>query len=196
MKRVHVLLLLLLGSVVLYAQEQQRLANVLILDRLEVGASVPFVMEGTTADGFEMTWLVDPSEDMTMIWPAAKGSSGQQLTTDGVAGVQVLSWASAASSRENKNIDGRMSPDEALRQVLQTPIYKFHYKRDAKMSTQDFDTQYVGPMAEEAGWAMHYNRTTVNPVNTLGYTTLSIQAQQAQIDALKADLVALKKKGR
>ena len=186
------LILLLIGAAVVYAQEQQRLANILIMNRLELAASVPYVMEGTTADGFEFTILIDPTEDVTWILPAAAGSSGQQLQTDGKAMIQTLSWASAASSKENKILEGRITPREALNLVLQTPVYRFHYKPGAKQSTQDFDTQYIGPIAEEAPWAMHQQGQILNPINALGVPMAAIQAQQAQIAALTAELAALK----
>ena len=75
-----------------------------------------------------------------------------------------------------------------------TPIHMFHYKANSPsaVTTGDFTTQYAGPIAEEAPWAMHHNGTILNPVNTVGYTMAAIQAQQAQIEALKAEIAALK----
>jgi hypothetical protein len=198
MTRITVILggLLLAVVAVLYAQEPERLGG----RPLEVGvgyiyggAGVPLILEGTTADGFELMFRADPTADTNYIWPATPGSAGTQLQTDGIAGATVLSWASAGSSRKNKILEGTMNRDEALRTVLGTPIYKFHYRRDAPMSTQDFQTQYVGPVAEEAPWAMHHNGTTLNEINTAGFAIAAIQAQQAQIEALKAEIAALRR---
>ena len=59
------------------------------------------------------------------------------------------------------------------------------------MGTGDFDTQYVGVMADEASWAMHYNGNVVNPVNTLGYMVLGIQATNKRIDDLLMGITSL-----
>ena len=188
------LVLLAMGATVLYAQEQQRLANILITDVLILGASVPFQMEGTTADAFEFTIRVDPTADTEWVLPATNGAAGTQLQTDGIAGASNLSWASAGSKTAYKTLDGRLDPNEALATVLKTPIHRYHYNADAPkgVNTGDFVTQYAGPLAEEAPWAMHHNGAILNPVNTIGYPIAAIQAQQAQIDALKAEIAALK----
>lgn len=70
----------------------------------------------------------------------------------------------------------------ALDRLLATNIYNFHYKPG--MGTGDTETQYVGVMADEASWAMHYDGRVINPVNTLGYMVLGIQATNQKIDTL------------
>ena len=143
--------------------------------------------------------------------PAAVGAAGNQLTD--AAGNGIASWAAPGSLRSMKNIIGTALPAEALTRIINTKVYRFHYKPG--MGTGDSDTEYVGVMADEAPWAMHYKGTIVNPVNTLGYMILGIQAlsekistltqksqkqqeiikdQQFQIDALKARLDKLEKK--
>ena len=114
------------------------------------------------------------------------GASGEQLTSGG-AGAET-NWAAASSKAEFKNLHGWMLPSEALNTVLSTPVHKFHYRTDAPHSTGDFTTEYVGVIAEEAPWAMHYDGGIVNPINTLGYTIASIQALQQEINDLKAQL--------
>ena len=52
----------------------------------------------------------------------------------------------------------------------------------------DSATEYVGLMADDAPWAMHYKGAIVNPVNTLGYTVLSIQALNDKIEKLEQEL--------
>ena len=191
--RLGLVLCALLGLVApVAAQEPERLGGrpLQVEGYVYLGAGAYFQMEGTTANGFELTIRADPTEDTNYIFPATMGSAGQQFQTDG--GGQ-LSWASAASGRDNKVLEGLIAPDEALRTLLGTPIYRFHYRPDAAMSTQDFSTLYVGPVAEEAQWAMHHQGRILNEINTAGYAIASIQAQQAQIEALKAEIAALRK---
>lgn len=183
------MLLLLVAAIPALAQQEiDRRQNVEInRGFFRLGAGVALEMEGTTNDAFEFFLRIDPTVDVTWILPASAGSSGQQLQTDG-ATQQTLSWASAASSRDNKILEGVFSPQSALDAILKTKIYRFHYKPDAAQSTGDKVTQYVGPVAEEAPYAMHFNGTILNPINTFGYTAAAIQALQAEIDALKAQL--------
>lgn len=188
------LVLLLLVAAVAYAQEQQRLGNILITRAFQLGAGVPFVMEGTTNDAFEFRMFIDPTEDIMWQLPTAAGAAGTQLQTNGVVGGEVLTWASAGSSMQFKTLDGMLDPQEALATVMKTPIHRFHYNQKAPkgVNTGDFITQYAGPLAEEAPWAMHHEGKILNPVNTIGYPIAAIQAQQAEIDALKAEIAALK----
>ena len=116
----------------------------------------------------------------TMTLPTTAGTAGQQLTTDGNG---VTTWAVAGSLRSMKDIISTVTdPSEVLTQILSTPIYRFHYKTG--MGTGDTQTEYVGVMADEALWAMHYNGTVINPVNTLGYMVLGIQATNKKITDL------------
>ena len=188
--------LLLLGGAIAFAQELAILGNggatVTARGYHRLGTSVYFEMEGSTADAFEFQMRADPTADTNYIWPATVGSSGQQLQTDGVAGATQLSWASAASSRDFKTLEGRLDPRDALAAVTRTPIYRFHYKPDAAMSTGDFATQYVGFVGEEAPQFMHHSGRILNPISTAGYAFAAIQAQQAQIDALRAEIAALR----
>ena len=117
----------------------------------------------------------------TYTLPAALGADGTQLQTDAAGN---LSWAAAGSLRSMKNIDGMMTDStQALATLLSTNIYRFHYKEG--MGTGDSQTEYVGIMADESPWAMHHGGTIVNPVNTLGYMVLGIQATNKRIDTLK-----------
>lgn len=125
----------------------------------------------------------------TLTLPAvANTDAGYQLTCAGAN--SITSWAAAASVREAKDIFGLHTPQDALDKILGTRVYDFHYK--AGMGTQDAETDYVGVVADEAPWAMHYGGGVVNPINALGYTVLAFQAMDAKIKELEADLVALK----
>lgn len=121
----------------------------------------------------------------TMTFPTGNGTAGQQLQTDGAG---VTSWAAAASLRAHKDIIGlsRQSPNDALAMIVNTPVYDFTYK--SGMGTGDSATIYTGVMADEAAWAMHHDGQIVNPVNTLGYMILGMQALQAKIDDLEQQI--------
>jgi hypothetical protein len=119
------------------------------------------------------------------------GTAGFQLTD--AAGDGVTSWASAASMRNQKNIiDQFNDTKDALQKILTTSVYKFKYKTGC--GTGDCQTEYAGIMAEEAPWAMHFHNKILNPVNTFGYTVLSIQALNDKIEELKGEIRELKQK--
>ncbi|KKL69912.1 hypothetical protein LCGC14_2110180 [marine sediment metagenome] len=121
--------------------------------------------------------------------PAAVGGAGEQLTD--AAGNGVTSWAAAGSRRGLKDVIGLWDrPQGALDRMLNTKVYRFHYKEG--MGTRDRATEYVGVMGDEASWAMHYKGGIVNPVNTLGYMVLGFQAVDAQIQRLERELTELK----
>jgi hypothetical protein len=73
----------------------------------------------------------------------------------------------------------------ALDQILNSPVYTFNYKPE--MGTGDSETTYVGIMADEAPWAMHYDGTLVSLVNTLGYMVLGTQALNQKISDLSLE---------
>ena len=131
----------------------------------------------------------------TMTLPTGVGGAGDQLTDAGGNGV--TSWAAAASLREYKDIISLANPKDALDLILNTKAYHFNYKEG--MGTLDNKTDYVGVMADEAPWAMHYGGRIVNPVNTLGYMVLGFQAMDEKIesvnekiDRLESELAELK----
>lgn len=124
----------------------------------------------------------------TMTLPAAVGAAGEQLTD--AAGNGVTSWAAAGSLREYKqDIAPWLRPQDALDQMLGTQVYQFHYREGR--GTLDTDTRYVGLMADEAPWAMHYGGGIVNPVNTLGYMVLGFQAQETRFSTVEDRLEAV-----
>ena len=140
------------------------------------------------------------------------GTSGQQLTSGGAGGN--LSWTADSSVRESKNVVGEHTDaDAALVLMVTTPVYDFTYKeseyetvvdvlengrtiewrRPTKpiVSTGDYETPYVGIMADEAPWAMHYDGRILNPINTFGYTILAFKALDAKNQELEARIIAL-----
>ncbi|MCX6724163.1 MAG: hypothetical protein NT155_03285 [Candidatus Staskawiczbacteria bacterium] len=142
-------------------------------------------LEGNTS-GYVQLQSAAAAGSWTMTLPAAVGGGAGYLLTD-VAGNGITSWTAPASSRDLKDIAGTVTdPTEALTQILGTPIYRFHYKPG--MGTGDTATEYVGVMADEAPWAMHYNGAIINPVNTLGYMVLGVQALSKEIADLKTQI--------
>ena len=150
--------------------------------------------QGATSGVVTMT-VAAAAGTWTMTLPTAVGGAGEQLTD--AAGNGVTSWAAAASLREYKDNIVEANPREALDTILNTKAYHFNYKEG--LGTQDPLTNYVGVMADEASWAMHYSGRIVNPVNTLGYMVLGFQAIDEKIETvndkierLESELVELK----
>lgn len=111
-----------------------------------------------------------------------EGGAGEQLTSGGAGAV--MTWAAAGSRREWKNDRGLVSPRDGLDEILGTrAVHRFTYKDG--YGTHDYDTEYVGPFADEAVWAMHFGASIVNPVNTLGYMILGFQGVEEELLALR-----------
>ncbi|MSR88027.1 MAG: hypothetical protein EXS69_02630 [Candidatus Zambryskibacteria bacterium] len=127
----------------------------------------------------------------TMKLPAAVGTAGFQLTD--AAGDGITSWTGAGSKREYKDILGTMEPKDALSAILSTAVYRFKYKEG--FGTGDYTTEYVGILAEEAPWAVHFNGTIINPVNTLGYAVLGIQGLNLKLEGLETRIAILEANG-
>ncbi len=136
----------------------------------------------------------------TMTLPAAQNpTAGFQLTV-AAANSGVTSWAAPGSLRKWKNIIGLANSSDALDKILHTQVYRFRYKPG--MGTGDSKTEYVGVMAEDAPWAMHYDGNIVNPVNTLGYMILgmqslnnkinSVKTLEAQVEGLRVEIATMK----
>ncbi len=130
-----------------------------------------------------------------------EGTAGEQLQSAGAAAVPI--WAAAGSRREYKDVGTEfLDTAVALAAVVSTPVFNFKYvapefidggldeegnqiqiRINRKPSTGDFDTDYVGILAEDAPWAMHHKETMLNPVNTFGYTVLAIKELKRRLIA-------------
>jgi len=146
-------------------------------------ASTLYIATGGSAGATNYALFVDAGTsrfDGAISLGTDHGDDGQQLTSGGDD--TACDWTAASSLKEHKDIGEQASPEEALEAMLSTPAYHFRYKE--RKGTGDSSTEYVGVMADEAPWAMHYKGNIVNPVNTLGYTVLSVQALHAQIEKL------------
>ena len=138
------------------------------------------VMSGATSGVVTVT-VAAAAGTWTMVLPTAVGAAGQQLTD--AAGDGITSWAAAASLREYKNILRTADPQDALDRLLNTRAYHFNFKEG--FGTRDYQTEYIGVLADEAPWAMHYGGTIVNPINTLGYMVLGFQAVDQRLTPLE-----------
>lgn len=161
------------------------------------GASITVGVAGTTTGNLLLAGATSgtvglrataAAGDVVFILPAAVGTNGQQLATDGNAGTATLSWTAAASMREMKQILGLAQAEDALARVTDREIYEFRYREDAPMSTRDFDTLYRGPIAEEYPEVMHYNGTILNPINAFGELALAVKAIAARLDKIEMRL--------
>jgi len=114
------------------------------------------------------------------------GTDGEQLTSGGDDAV--LDWAAASCVRSSKTaIVERDNNDEVLATLVNTPVHDFKYKNDRSLSsTGDYDTDYVGVMADEAPWAMHHSGRILNPINTFGYTIQAFKALEKRIQELES----------
>jgi hypothetical protein len=143
-------------------------------------------LEGDTSGYVQLQSAAAAGSWTMTLPPGTAGTNGFQLTS-ATAGSGVTTWAAAASSPSSKNIIGLFGePSDALTQIINANVYRFHYKPG--MGTGDTETEYVGVMADEAPWAMHYGGAVVNPVNTLGYMVLGIQALDEKIATLSGQI--------
>ena len=116
------------------------------------------------------------------------GTAGEQLQSGG-AGADVV-WAAAGSRREWKNLlDYVVTPQDALDRILGTRVYPFTFKDG--YGTHDYVTEYLGPMADEAPWAMHHKGGVFNPISAFGHTVLAFQALEERLKELEAQVIAL-----
>ena len=120
--------------------------------------------------------------------PVDDGDAGEQLQTDGNG---ITSWEAAGSLRAFKHIGDQVSAALGLERILDTPIYAWRYRKPEEADTRitttgDYDNVYVGPMAEDAPWAMHHRKRIFDPVSAFGHACLAIQALAARVTELEA----------
>ena len=144
-------------------------------------------IDGATSGTMTLTVPVATTSYTLTLPAAANSNAGYQLTC--AAADTLTSWAAAGSLRELKDIQGEHDAQDALDKILSARVYDFHYK-DGK-GTLDRETDYVGVVADEAPWAMHYGGAVLNPVNSLGFTVLAFQAMAHELAAMKRKLAAL-----
>jgi hypothetical protein len=130
----------------------------------------------------------------TLTLPPDNGAAGEQLQTNGSG---VTTWEAAGSMRKFKDVGAALTPQYALDRILGTQAYRFHYKDKATVgyrisTTGDLDTEYVGVMADEFPEVMHHGGRVFSPVSAFGYTVAAFQAQNEEIEALRAEVQRLR----
>lgn len=105
----------------------------------------------------------------------------------------MTTWEAAGSLREVKDLLGVLDPKEALRRVTSAPVYRFRYKAGARPTTGDYQTEYAGPVADEAPWIVHHGGRIFNPVSGVGHALAAIQALAAEVAELRQQLADLRK---
>ena len=105
-------------------------------------------------------------------------------------------WA-CASSRETKTDFAKLNPLEVLARVADLPMTEWRYR------TEESKARHVGPMAEDfhAAFGLGDSTKTINVMDASGVALTAIQGlhqlvkdRDREIDALKRDLAAIKKK--
>jgi hypothetical protein len=126
----------------------------------------------------------------TMRLPAAAGSAGEQLTD--VAGDGITSWAAASSQRQFKILDGKLTADAAWERILAQPtVDLWHYNKEKKHGTGDWENMYAGVMAENFPEVMHFNNTIFAPASAFGYTVAAFHKVNARITELEQKITAM-----
>lgn len=165
--------------------------NNVTIGRNNSGSTAAGTLELTSKNaGLNFIWAdASSAPGQLRISTAAPEEDGAPSDTSGtVVGTQ-------ASTRDVKNILNRVTnPRSALDAVLRAPVYRFTYKGGSYNGTT-----FTGIIADEFPAVMmdpdakHPEGKSFSPVSAFGYTALSIKALQAEIDALRREVRALKR---
>jgi hypothetical protein len=162
------------------------LGNNIAGPRMEVGRSSNAGAEGPVAGTMNFTkkddtngfvW-VDASGNLRINSSAPTGSSGSPTVSD-TAGTVIGTQTSTLASKIL--LGGDLTPGEALRTILQTPVKHFKYKSDA-YNGSDFHGIIADYSPE---FAMDEGRV-FNPVSAFGYAVQAIKALTERIQQLEA----------
>lgn len=133
---------------------------------------------------FDVVW--PDATGVLRIGTAAPTANGVTSDTSGtIVGTQT-------STRETKRLLGHdLAPADALAVLLRTPVHRFQYRSGAYQGTV-----FHGIVADESpAFVMDAGRS-FNPISAFGYSALSIQALQREIDELRAEVRRLKRRAR
>lgn len=150
---------------------------------LAKGTAKPTFWIQDNASAFVIIQAADSTTSWNWVLPPNDGNAGQQLQTNGSG---VTTWEAAASTREVKLLDGPIDPQEALDRVLSAPVYRFRYDPDRQGVGGDYETEFVGVVADEAPWVMMHKGRIFSPISAFGHAAAAIQALSAKVDELEA----------
>lgn len=113
---------------------------------------------------------------------SAAGTGCPTETTGDLIGTVI---GTQVSTRASKNIlSDFVSNEEALRTLVNTPVYNFNYKSGAYNGET-----FTGIVIEDNPLFGMDNGKSFNPITTFGYTVAAIKQLEAEIAALKAAMV-------
>ena len=125
----------------------------------------------------------------------ADGGGTNKFTFNTSTGVGTATTWATTSDRNAKEHFAPVNPQEVLAKVAALPIHTWNYK------TQDASIRHIGPVAQDfrAAFGLGENDTTISTVDPDGVALAAIQglyrmvqARDAAIAALKAEIVVLK----
>lgn len=161
----------------------------------------PFISIGrnnnisTPAAGFIR--LVGRTGNSNDIWADASASPGVLRIGNGTTTTTDLAGSivgAQTSSLDQKDVIEELTDyDSALAVICATPLYRFRYK-DNRFGNPEYlgiITDY-SPIFGSDPDEEHPNGRILNEVNAHGYAMAAIRALAAQVDALKAEIEALK----
>lgn len=153
-----------------------------------VGGVAPTLdFQGSSACVTKFAAGTDPM-NITYTLPAdASISTGEQLAST-CAGV--LSWATASSLRERKDIAGISCKDLAYENIMGALVYDYRYKEEwfHKTLGSTKPDPFTGVVAEEAPWAMQgTHNCQFSGINAFGQLTLAFQVLAEKVQLLEAE---------
>lgn len=151
------------------------------IGRNSLGSGAAGFLAPQAADGTEYAIWVDATGDARISTAAPTANGGVSDTSGTVIGDQT-------SARSTKNIlKERFDYDQALRTVLDTPIFDFTYK-----SGRYHGETFTGITTDDSPIFGKDQGKSFNEINAFGYLVNAIKAQQIQIETLQAEVARLK----
>lgn len=150
-------------------------------NRIDLAAGDSLAFNGATSGVVTMS-VAAAAGTWTFTLPPDDGDVGEQLQTDGAGNT---TWEAAASRREVKLLSGLLSKTDALDRILSANIYRFKYRPEWRSVGGDYETEFVGVVADEAPWVMMHRERIFSPISAFGYTAAAIQQLDARIKILE-----------
>ena len=149
------------------------------------GATTGTLTFAGTTSGVVTIQALAAAGTYTLSLPPDDGDAGEQLQTDGNG---VMTWESAASYRDAKELHGLLEPETALQRIVDAPVHRFTYKKDYRGVGRDYETEFAGIVADEAPWAMKHKGRIFNEISAFGHAAAAIKALYERLTAAEAKL--------